>query len=711
MFPPNDSDWITYIQDAAPNNAFPCWVDIVGDMQYPAAYYYLSPTPSPTPTEVAFRMRLNGDPISNNPNVYALKKFVWGVVITNHSNGVLFTIYVNASGSTYNLQVRNAASALIYDVPIALNDPSQPADNVRVVDAGAHFSCMSPIMPDEDFFLDFTLPTSVFGAFNFVSSTYRLCYFTSTQSNVINKEFVCGMIINPPVDTPVLCVTKQVLSGPMIPCANETYSWLLLITIYNCGTVPVNDVVLTDTLNSSIVLTLAPIFIPNSGVTYDSGTRVVTWNVGTINVGVTVALTINITGYFTAPGHYILNSGTVNGTDLDPIIFADHGILVYEQNQLTATKQIVSGPLSIEKCKISPWTFRIAVTNTGVTDIPNVEVIDRISDSFTIESGPQLTPSAGNASFSGNEIIWTIDNLTGNSSETLLISVTGFFSNEGHIIFDAGFVEDLCGQIVTFQDPGVDVLPVAIVREIEVCGDILDCKTGELLSGVQATVYDSGCREIAQYFFDERYCLDLPAGIYSIAFEKDGYVRKFLTLVLQSDMDITADINMAPKVSAVALNSLSGENSTDIDIFSGIVCEKIDAEIVVSNFACLNSEATVESLNDVIDSYSCTIICESKLRLRLALEKNIVYKLNQNKSFKYDTKIVTLCFPSKCEYKCKSVKCAIKVICVKHCKEENILYNIAYLKFKGYLLHEDDILLNGSAEDCTDNCPPALGRV
>ena len=69
MFPPSDSDWITYIQNAIPNNENPCWVDIVGDAQNPAAYYYLSPTPIPTPTEVAFRMRMNGDPLSNNPNV------------------------------------------------------------------------------------------------------------------------------------------------------------------------------------------------------------------------------------------------------------------------------------------------------------------------------------------------------------------------------------------------------------------------------------------------------------------------------------------------------------------------------------------------------------------------------------------------------------------------------------------------------------------
>ena len=61
-----------------------------------------------------------------------------------------------------------------------------------------------------------------------------------------------------------------------------------------------------------------------------------------------------------------------------------------------------------------PWTLTITVSNTGTSDIPNVVITDYISSAFTIEFGPQLTPSAGYASSNGNEILWTIDNLAGN---------------------------------------------------------------------------------------------------------------------------------------------------------------------------------------------------------------------------------------------------------------------------------------------------------
>lgn len=691
MFPPNDGDWIPYIQASRPNNVFPCWVDIVGDMQYPAALYYLYP-PSTTPTEIAFRMRLNGDPLSNNPNVYKLKEFVWGVVIRNSSNAVLYTIRVNASGSVYRLQVLDAVSPTpVYNEPIVLNDPYQPTDNVRVVDAGANFPCASPIIPDEDYFLDFTLPTSVFGTFDFVDDTYRMCYFTSTQQEEINKEFVCGAILNPPSGTPVLCVTKQIMSGPTTICTDDTYAWFLLITIRNCGTVPANNVVLTDYLINSMTFEADPAFLPSTGILYDDVTRKVTWTIGTINAGVTLALVIQLTGKFADPGHYVLDSGAVNGTGFSEIVFADHGIMVYGKNQLTAVKDILSGPLSVQKCQISTWTFRITVTNTASTDIPNVEVVDLINGYFTIES-LQLTPSAGVAIVNENEIFWTIDSLTGMSSETLLITVTGFFSTEGHNIFNTGSIHNFCIHPVIFQDAGIDVLPVSITKDIKIYGEIRDCKTDEPLSGVSAVVYDSNCKVVDAYIFDQYYELFLPDGTYSVLFEKEGYGRKFLSLILQSDMEIAADINMAPNAAA----AFNWADNSHIDLFSDIICEKIDALIVYSNFICISTGAQVELVDDTVDDFSCSVICESKLRLVLNLEKNIIYKLNQAKNFDYYTKTVPVCFPLESGKCCTKTKCFVQVRHVTHCKENNIVYNMAYLQFRGYLLCEDDVLIDGA---------------
>ncbi|NCC68767.1 MAG: DUF11 domain-containing protein, partial [Clostridia bacterium] len=659
--------------------------------QHPAAYYYLDPSPDPNPTSAAFRMRLNGSPLSNNPNVYELKEFVWGVEIRSAENAVLFTVLVNASGNNYFLQVRDYSSTLIYDVPIVLSSPVQPADNVRVVDAGANFPCGNPMIPDEDYFLDFTLPTTPFLPFNFESSTYRLCYFTSTQDNVINKDNVCGPILNPPIDEPSLCVTKKIVSGPKSLCADEINSWSLQITVYNCGTVPVDNISVTDELNSLIILASEPVFIPNVNVSYDSVLRVVTWSVGTLALGERVALTITLTGHFAAPGHYILDSGTVTATDLTPVDFADSGILVYAQGQLKAVKEIVSGPFSIGKCRISTWTLSITVTNTGEVDIPNLVVTDLLSGCFTLEAEPELVPSAGYASFSDGEIVWTIDVLEGDSSETLQITVEGFFSCEGHIVFDTGSFIDQCMQTVTFQDPGVEVLPVPIAGTIRVCGCIRDCRTNEPLGGVTAAVYDSSCNIAEAHIFDWGYCLELPAGTYTVLFEKEGYAAKFLALLLHSDMDIEADVNMAP-MAAPRVRSGCG-CCDEVDLFSYIVCEKIDADLVYSSFVCVNSRASVESLDDIVDSAACAIVCNSKLRLVLDLEKNLVYKLDGTKDFQYFNRTLPVCFPLRRGGECNDFKYYLKVNRVSHCKDGNIVYNTARLRFKAYLLCEDDVMV------------------
>lgn len=698
MFPPNDNDWIVYMPAATPNNVFPCWVDLVGDASAPATYYYLSPTPDPNPTEVAFRMRLNGSPLSLNPSVYQLKEFVWGVEIRDSTNAVLYTVLVNASGATYRLQVKDVSSTLIYNVPIALNNPTLPSDNVRVVNAGVHFPCASPVMPDEDYFLDFTLPTSYFPSLNFVSSTYRMCYFTSTQDVTINKDRVCGPIINPPVDEPVLCVTKRIMAGPSSVCADDRNTWLLLITLYNCGTVPVTEVLLTDTLTGSIVLDATPTFIPNEGISYDALSRIATWDVGTIGVGESVSLVITLTGHFPASGHYILDAGVVTATDLDPVDFADRGILVFDQSQLTAQKVIVSGPSSVEQCQIATWTLQITVTNVGDSDIANIAVVDQFNSQFTIESGPQLTPSMGYASVSGNEITWNIDVLAANSSATLLITVTGFFCCAlGHAVFDTGSLLDPCMQTVSFADPGIDVVSRSIPGEITVDGDLINCKTGALLSGVAATVYNSNCKVIQTAVFDEHFSLSLAAGTYTVLFEKDGYSRKFLSLVLQSDWEITVDVNLSPK--AVIVVQADAPANETLDLYASIVCEKIDAEVVYSSFVCVNSAAEVESLGDVIDSYSCTVLCNSKLRSVLQLEKNLIYKLGGEKQLKYDVRTVPICYPLAQGDACTDYQCTWQVKDVFHCKEQNLVYNIAHLGFVAYLLQHNDVLLNGVALD------------
>jgi len=146
---------------------------------------------------------------------------------------------------------------------------------------------------------------------------------------------------------------------------------------------------------------------------------------------------------------------------------------------------------------------------------------------------------------------------------------------------------------------------------------------------------------------------------------------------------------MAPKT----LRSSTSLGQADIDIFVDKICEKIDADVIFSSVICLNSAALVECLNDIIDSYSCGLICNSKLKLVLNLEKNVVYKLGQIKDFIYDTRKLPICFPLSEGQTCSKEKCYTKVKHVCFCKEHNLVYNIAYIGFIACLLKEGDVII------------------
>ncbi|EYE89487.1 hypothetical protein Q428_02280 [Fervidicella metallireducens AeB] len=693
MFPVNPNDWITYITTALPRNEHPCWVDIVGDLTRNAAFYY--PAISPNPSEIAFRMRLNGDPIKVNPNSYELKEFVWGVQIVNNFNQLLFTIRVNASGSNYRLQVikETAPSSITYDVPFSLNYPPLSSDIVRVVDAGKYFACGNPENLDEDYFLDFRVPnnSTVFPGFDFSSSTYKLCYFTSTQPNVVNKEYICGSLFNPPIGEPVLCVKKEIVSGPDSICLDDIDSWTLRITVENCGTVAVNNIILTDVLNNNINFLTPVTLVPSLGPSYDSNTRTITWNIGTLNPGEKQLLDISFTAQLAVCGHLILNTGNVkyqNGPD-DGIPFQDEGVLSLAEDELQVTKEII-GPDPVENCEIETWTLRIKAENTNVCDITEVLIVDEINCNFNFETPIVYNASNGLVILHDKKIIWSLDLLYGNSFETLDLTFSGFFDNSGHQIFNKGKASAFCIEEFDFSDEGIEVIPSILPENIEVTGQIKECGTGQLLTGVLVTVYDSSCKEILSQSFDENYTLYLKPGTYTIKFTKAGYYTKFLNVIINSDGDIVHDIHMNKKVLCYS----QGSSNTNLDILAGIVKYKIDADIIFSNAVCLYTDAVIECLTDVIDSVKCKVICNSKLLVTLLMEKDIIYKLNEEKNFKYFTDEIKLCYPLEINIVNTDFKYDVNIADVSFCKDGNIVENMALIKFKAHFVDNQDICIN-----------------
>lgn len=690
MFPINDTLWTVYIKNALIRNVTPCWVDIVGDDSHPACYYYLNDAAT-VPREIAFRMRLNGNPLSNNPNKYELKEFVWGVQIVNMFNSILFSVYVNATTDNYALEIWDATNTKIYSTPIILNSPETVNDNVRVRSAGTVFPCGGPTIPDEDYFLDFRVPVDKFTGFNFDTDTYKFCYFTSTQENVINKDYECGPLINKPSGA-VLCVSKHIESGPSIICACYTATWVLHVVIENCGDVDLTNVVLTDTINSEIASNATIVLMPNVGPVLVGNQ--ITWNIGTLKAGEKQTLGIEITGYFDTPGHKIFNEGEVDCDQLDPIPFKDVGIdVIKSTDKLIVQKSIIEGPDKVSLCDIETWKLRIYLKNTCEADIAALTVFDEINCSFSLEEPVVLTPSKGYAYSDGKKIYWDIELLRADEEATLDITLKGFFTKEGLNIFNKGYVYSDCLGEFPFQDDGIEVLDFKIEDFIDVDGKIQDLKTGELLDDVLVTVYDNKCNKIKVETFDKIYNISLKGGTYVIKFSKEGYIDKILIVIIQSDMDIYFDVKMVKKVTVVCDSSIQ-----NTDLYLSIIKERIDADVVFSRATCINTKAVIENLCDVIDNIEANIICSSKVFIDFTIEKNIVYKLYNEKDFKYEKYDLSVCVPIGKDIKGCSFIYNYKNNGNYYCKDENIVYNIAYIKFNGYFACDKDVLTNGIVE-------------
>lgn len=325
MFP-SDSQWVVYTENglpitAVPNNVNPCSTDIVGDLLNPAAYYYINPN-TETPRDVCFRMRLNETPLKNQLGDF--KEFVWGVFI-NFGVNLKYTFTIDTSGANYRLLITNPFGVIIYNQPVVLGT------NVRVIKANTQFPCAKT--PDDDYFLDFKAPISAFEGFNFDTTVFSLCYFTSTQNLILIKDIICGDETNKAVEPDVM-LTKEIITGPVYPeCINpeQEKTWSYTLTVTNNSGSTAEGLVVTDVINAELGLEDSDVSLtPSVGTAdFDENTSTVTWDIGDLGAGSSATLDVTITGSFKYPGFKIINFATLTGDNIKPVgPVTDKGVCV-----------------------------------------------------------------------------------------------------------------------------------------------------------------------------------------------------------------------------------------------------------------------------------------------------------------------------------------------------------------------------------------------
>ncbi|MFC4098834.1 carboxypeptidase regulatory-like domain-containing protein [Paenibacillus xanthanilyticus] len=311
-----------------PGDQSPASTDIVGNAQFPAAYY------SYDGTNVFFRLRLNADPRTRTGG---FDNFAWGLLFD--TDGVPGTYEWLLAVNGLNTQV-NLIQNVIKEFN-SFNDPaeglgggtpnySRPIINydiarVRATGDGSNFG------GNPDFFLDFFIGAATLFQFLGItdSSQIRLFFFTSANNNNYNKDsllnngFTFAQAFTPPVTIESsdvraeLAIAKTTISGPAQTITGEISTYTQSIQVSNTGKSTATTVFMTDVIGFDQVSSVQITGVSIGQATYDPSTQTISYNIGNLPAGQTATLTVTFSGQFTSTsgGTRTLNTALVDGID------------------------------------------------------------------------------------------------------------------------------------------------------------------------------------------------------------------------------------------------------------------------------------------------------------------------------------------------------------------------------------------------------------
>ncbi|WP_051314637.1 carboxypeptidase regulatory-like domain-containing protein [Alteribacter aurantiacus] len=304
----------------------PASTDIVGNTQFPAAFYAYDGQ------FVTFRLRLNDDP--RNPQLTGFRNFAWGVLV--NTTGVPGTYNWLAGVNGLATRVN-----LIQNTVVQFNSWNDPAEGLgggtpnfslpivnydlaRVRPADSNFG------GNPDFFLDFQFPAAAFFSNLGITETsiLQFIFFTSANVNNYNKDSLRTAegfsFVNAFTDPTTiadadirarLAIEKAITSGPSSVVTGQLANWTERVRVTNTGgsvgsQVFVNDVIELDTI-ANVTITGAT----QGNPAFNSLTNQITWNIGNLQPNQTVELTYTVRGSFNNPGNRVLDRATVTGVD------------------------------------------------------------------------------------------------------------------------------------------------------------------------------------------------------------------------------------------------------------------------------------------------------------------------------------------------------------------------------------------------------------
>jgi uncharacterized repeat protein (TIGR01451 family) len=210
----------------------------------------------------------------------------------------------------------------------------------------------------------------------------------------------------PLLQGPILTISKNADPDPVNAGEALTYT----IVIINSGDASATGVVITDPLDSAVSFASAS----DSG-SYNSSSRVVTWNVGEIGIGETITRTLWVDVDDTAGSGTLSNTAWFtstegeNGSDTDTTTITTAADLQIAKSD--SVDPVVAG---------TSFTFDITVTNNGPSAATGVTVTDPLPSGLTFNA----SGSSGECSAAGRNVTCDIGDLSADGEVTLNISVS-----------------------------------------------------------------------------------------------------------------------------------------------------------------------------------------------------------------------------------------------------------------------------------------------
>ncbi|TCM97580.1 carboxypeptidase family protein [Paenibacillus sp. BK033] len=316
----NNINVVDPIRDVNPDET-----DIVGDAQFPAAYYAYDGT------NVYFRMRLNADPRFKNN----FSNFAWGVLFDTDNNPATYEWELVVNG------LENEVQLIVNSVklPNVMTDQAEGTDG-KGKPSYSETICNFDIaraQPTDDgsqlgsatnYFIDFFVPAgTLFSLLGITDqSAIRFLFFTATNNNIFNKDFIgTGQTLSTLFCDPVtiaggdvrakLSVTQTVSSSTTPIIAGQASSFTGTINVANTGRSQASTIFLQVPFLFDKTISLSATQKTQGTTAFNSTTRTLTWNVGNLNAGVTASLSYQASGQFNTSGSRTVDTKTVTAVD------------------------------------------------------------------------------------------------------------------------------------------------------------------------------------------------------------------------------------------------------------------------------------------------------------------------------------------------------------------------------------------------------------